>query len=239
MTTPRRRWRPGKGSRASSARRRRAGRRAIRCSSRASTRSSATASWHRRLLNVFAGVATCLLVYLIGARVFDRRTGVVAALLLAVLPSHVYRTTLLMTEVLTGAVVALLAYLLLRWVLKEGGPSRLQAVALGVFFGAFALMRGEALAFVPVALILWKLVEPSWRRLAGGAALMLAALGPGHRAVDGAKCDHDARVHTGRQRPRPHVPRRPPERPLRHLQRLPGGEDHGAVLRTCRTRSGR
>jgi 4-amino-4-deoxy-L-arabinose transferase-like glycosyltransferase len=128
-----------------------------------------------RLLNVFAGVATCLLVYVIGARVFDRRTGVIAALLLALLPSHVYRTTLLMTEVLTGAVVALLAYLLLRWVLKEGGPSRLQAVVLGAFFGAFALMRGEALAFVPVALILWKLVEPSWRRLAGGAALMLGA----------------------------------------------------------------
>ncbi|HUS81697.1 MAG TPA: glycosyltransferase family 39 protein [Dehalococcoidia bacterium] len=128
-----------------------------------------------RLLNVFAGVATCLLVYLIGARVFDRRTGLIAAFLLAVFPSHVYRTTLLMTEVLTGAIVALLAYLLLTWVLKKGGPSRWQAVALGVLFGAFALTRGEALAFVPVALIAWKLVEPSWRRFAGGAALMVAA----------------------------------------------------------------
>jgi 4-amino-4-deoxy-L-arabinose transferase-like glycosyltransferase len=128
-----------------------------------------------RLLNVFAGVGTCLLVYLIGARVFDRRTGLVGALLLAVLPSHIYRTTLLMTEVLTGAVVALLAYLLLTWVLKRGGPSRRQAVALGVLFGAFALTRGEALAFVPVALIAWKLVEPSWRRFAGGASLMVAA----------------------------------------------------------------
>ena len=64
-----------------------------------------------RLLNVFAGVATCLLVYLVGARVFDRRAGIVGAFLLAVFPSQIYRTTLLMTEVLTAAVVALLAYL--------------------------------------------------------------------------------------------------------------------------------
>jgi len=129
-----------------------------------------------RLLNVFAGVATCALVYVIGARVFDRRIGLVGALLLALFPSHIYRTTLLMTEILTAAVVALLALLLLRWVMKENGPSRLQAVALGVLFGAFALMRGEALAFVPVALIVWKLAVPSWRRFAGGAALMLCAM---------------------------------------------------------------
>jgi 4-amino-4-deoxy-L-arabinose transferase-like glycosyltransferase len=127
------------------------------------------------LLNVFAGVATCLLVYLIGARVFERRAGLVGALLLAVLPSHIYRTTLLMTEVLTGAMVALLAYLLLTWVLRKGGPSLWQAAALGVLFGAFALTRGEALALLPVALIAWKLVEPSWRRFAGGASLMVAA----------------------------------------------------------------
>jgi hypothetical protein len=47
---------------------------------------------------------------------------------------------------------------------------------LGVLFGAFALMRGEAPAFVPVALIVWKLAVPSWRRFAGGAALMIAAM---------------------------------------------------------------
>lgn len=129
-----------------------------------------------RLLNVSAGVATCLLIYVVGARVFDRRTGLVAAFLLAVFPSHIFRTTLLMTEVLTAGIVALLALLLLRWVMKEGGPSRLQTVALGVLFGAFALMRGEALAFVPVALIVWKLAVPSWRRFAGGAALMLSAM---------------------------------------------------------------
>ena len=129
-----------------------------------------------RLLNVFAGVATCLLVYLVGARVFDRRTGLAGAFLLAVFPSHIYRTTLLMTETLTGLVVVLLALLLLRWVMREGGPSRVQAVALGILFGAFALTRGEALAFVPVALIVWKLAVPSWRRFAGGAALMLSAM---------------------------------------------------------------
>jgi 4-amino-4-deoxy-L-arabinose transferase-like glycosyltransferase len=127
-----------------------------------------------RLLNVFAGVATCGLVYVVGARVFDRRAGLVGAFLLAIFPSQIYRTTLLMTEVLTAGIVVLLAFLLLKWVMKEDGPSRLQAVALGVLFGAFALTRGEAMAFVPVALIVWKLAVPSWRRFAGGAVLMLA-----------------------------------------------------------------
>jgi 4-amino-4-deoxy-L-arabinose transferase-like glycosyltransferase len=129
-----------------------------------------------RLLNVFAGVATCLLVYLVGARVFDRRTGLLGAFLLSIFPSHIFRTTLLMTETLTGLVVVLLALLLLRWVMREGGPSRVQAVALGILFGAFALTRGEAVVFVPVALIVWKLAVPSWRRFAGGAALMLSAM---------------------------------------------------------------
>ena len=183
-----------------------------------------------RLLNVFAGVATCLLVYLIGARVFDRKTGVVGALLLAVLPSHIYRTTLLMTEVLTGAVVALLAYLLLTWVLKKGGPSRLQAIALGVFFGAFALMRGEALvagAGRAHRLEARRAVVATPRRRRGVDAV---GDGAGDRALDGTQRDNDARVHTGRQRPRAHVPRRSSERSLRAVERLPRSEDHREIL---------
>ncbi len=129
-----------------------------------------------RLLNVFAGVATCLAVYLVGSRVFDRRTGLLGALLLAVFPSNIFRTTLLMTETLTSLVVVLVALLLLLWVMREGGPSWWQAIALGVFFGAFALMRGEALILLPVALIMWKLSVPSWRRFARGAALTVAAM---------------------------------------------------------------
>src|SRR3989304_8083355 len=46
-----------------------------------------------KLLNVALGAATCLAVYEIGARAFNRRTGLGAALILAVLPGRVLFTT--------------------------------------------------------------------------------------------------------------------------------------------------
>ncbi len=67
-----------------------------------------------KALNVAISAATVVLTYVLGARAFGVRAGMLAALLLALAPGHAYFSTLVMTEVLFAfgflAVVALLIW---------------------------------------------------------------------------------------------------------------------------------
>jgi len=126
-----------------------------------------------KLLNAFAGAATCLLVYAIAAVVFNRRAGLLAALILALFPGQIYYTTLVMTESVSAAVLALLLLLVLTWTLKQANPSPLRLFLLGLLFGATALLRAEAGILLLVVLLVWKLAIPSWREFARQGALLL------------------------------------------------------------------
>jgi 4-amino-4-deoxy-L-arabinose transferase-like glycosyltransferase len=157
-----------------------------------------------KTLNAVLGAATCLLVYVLGSRVFDRRVGLVGAGVLALFPSQVFLPTLLMTETPWTFLTMLLLALTLVLTLKpassvdrivaetaaETGKSRLQGFArrwfpvvlLGLAFGAASLVRGEMLAFPLVLVGVWALAYRSWRRAAMTGAVvviaMLVALAP-------------------------------------------------------------
>ncbi len=107
-----------------------------------------------RLLNAVIGVATVLLVFLLGAKTFDRRIGLVGAGLLAVFPGQVFATSLIMTEPLfTFAFLLILvvaAYALLGDAQKPGRQGLIRAAIIGVLIGAAALVRGEGLLLVAV-----------------------------------------------------------------------------------------
>lgn len=126
----------------------------------------ATAGTHllaAKALNVAISAATVLLTYVLGARAFGPRTGMLAALLLAVAPGHAYFSTLVMTEVLFAfgflAVVALLIW----WTLDAERAPWVRLLALGVATGCLTLVRAEAV-FLPVAFaLLWKVALPGWR----------------------------------------------------------------------------
>jgi 4-amino-4-deoxy-L-arabinose transferase-like glycosyltransferase len=119
-----------------------------------------------KLLNVIAAGGACLLIYALGAKLFDRRAGLLGALLFAVFPGQIYFSTLFMTEGFFPAVLCLLIFLFIVWVIEAENPSLLRRLILGVLFGAAILTRSEAGVLLVVALIVWKLVTPSWRRFA-------------------------------------------------------------------------
>lgn len=130
-----------------------------------------------KVVNALAGGLTCLLIYLIAARVFDRRIGLLAALLFAVFPGQIFFSTLLMTESLTPALVGLMLLLLLMWVVERKEARWFQHAAIGVLFGVALLARGEAVMLVLAALLIWKLAVPAWRSFAREAGVFVLAAG--------------------------------------------------------------
>ncbi len=130
-----------------------------------------------KIVNALAGGLTCLLIYLIAARVFERRIGLLAALLFALFPGQIYFSTLLMTESLTPALVGLMLLLLLMWVVERRDTRWFHHVTLGVLFGVALLARGEAVMLVLAALLIWKLAVPAWRLFARQAGVFVLAAG--------------------------------------------------------------
>ena len=138
-----------------------------------------------KVLNAVLGAATCLLVYVVGRQVFDRRVGLVGAGILALFPSQVFLPTLLMTETpwtfLTMLLLALTLVLTLR---AEPFQSRrhafhqswLAVALLGLAFGAASLVRGEMLAFPLVLVGVWAIAYRSGRRAVGYGVVALVAM---------------------------------------------------------------
>jgi len=127
-----------------------------------------------KLLNVLAGGAACVLIYLVAAKIFNRRVGLLAALLLALFPGSIYFSTLLMTESVFTAMVVLLILLFLMWALERKDVPFVRTFLLGVLFGAAALFRAEAPVLLLVVLFVWRLAVPSWRAFLRPAALLTA-----------------------------------------------------------------
>jgi 4-amino-4-deoxy-L-arabinose transferase-like glycosyltransferase len=147
-----------------------------------------------RALNVFLGVVTVLAVYALGARLFDRRAGLVAAALLALFPGQIFFSTLVMTEVLFATLLTLVTLLVVLWTLPpradpprqaagrppsaEGNerPAAYKLLLLGLLLGYGAITRGEGGVVVLVVLIIWWLARSGWRPFLRCSALLLAGV---------------------------------------------------------------
>lgn len=116
-----------------------------------------------RALNVGAGLALVAGVYYLGLRLWSRRAGLIAAALAALFPSHVFFSSLVLTEPLFAALAAGLLCLALAWTMEErAAPWRVFAVGLAA--GALAMVRPEGLVFAGVVVLAWLAVHRSWRR---------------------------------------------------------------------------
>jgi 4-amino-4-deoxy-L-arabinose transferase-like glycosyltransferase len=125
-------------------------------------------------VNVLLSVATCLLTYLVGREVFDRRVGLVGAAVVALFPSQVFYSTVLMTEVTWTFFVMLFLYLVLRLTIRS---ISWQAVALlGLLLGAASLIRGEMVLFPLVLIGVWAVAHRSLRRALRYGAITFAAV---------------------------------------------------------------
>ncbi|MGD0766151.1 MAG: glycosyltransferase family 39 protein, partial [Dehalococcoidia bacterium] len=128
-----------------------------------------------KLVNILAGAGTCLLVYLIAKRTFNVAVGLVAAFILALFPSQIFFSTLLMTEVLSAFLVALLLFIVITFTLNTISWRRVLLV--GLLLGAMSLIRGETVfLFAPIAVV-WAVAHRSVRRGLSYGLLACAATG--------------------------------------------------------------
>jgi 4-amino-4-deoxy-L-arabinose transferase-like glycosyltransferase len=139
--------------------------------------------------NAVFGALTCLLVYAVGARLFDRRVGLVAAAVLAVFPGDVFSSAFTLSEATFGFLFTGILYLAVRW--NDGAPAS-RWLALGVATGVASLVRGVALPFLVVPAVVWiagEGIREAFRRavLAGvGVALVVLPWTIRNYAVMGA-----------------------------------------------------
>jgi 4-amino-4-deoxy-L-arabinose transferase-like glycosyltransferase len=147
--------------------------------------------WRAHLAQMALGAASCVLVYLATSRLFDRTTGIVAGLGLALYPPAIFFDGLIQKAGLGLFVLCLLLLGIARFIERQ---SAARALACGAAVGWLALVRENALVFALV-LPFWMLAgfrecEPRHRLrwvagLALGLVLVLVPVGLRNLAVGG------------------------------------------------------
>ncbi len=138
-------------------------------------------TWSARLPGVALGIAACLVLWRLGACLFDERVGLAAGAILALTPGFVrFGSTLLLdTALALGALAGLLAT---ARAFARGGRGLWQA---GVWFGVAFLGKGALALGAPAVLAAYWLATPGDRRpplgaLAAAALAFLAVVLPWH-----------------------------------------------------------
>lgn len=131
-----------------------------------------------RLANALFGALTAALVFVIARRMFDRTSALFAGLALALLPSHLLFTSILLSETFFGFILALSLAIFVWCVAGVQRPHPLVLLALGALVAFGGLVRGEFLAYggvlaLIVALTLRRDAVVPLAALAAGAALVL------------------------------------------------------------------
>ncbi len=132
--------------------------------------------WARAESALF-GVLSVVGVWCLGRRLFDARTGLLAAWIAAVYPGAIAISALVLSE--AAFCPLMLAHLVLWAAAWKAGSARRAAVlsiAAGLVAGAATLVRPSWLLFTPLAVALGVLVGKPRRRHLGIGATMLAGL---------------------------------------------------------------
>lgn len=133
-----------------------------------------------RLGHCVIGGLTCLLIYGIGARLFGGLTGIIAGILLALYPPHIYLSGVLYAECMCLFWSAAAVYLAVRCM--QPGVSAAWGVATGVALALAVLTRATVLVWIPCMCFAWLWqAGVSWRArlplraapLVGGTATIL------------------------------------------------------------------
>lgn len=123
-----------------------------------------------RILQAFAGAGTCAVVAWLGLRIFGRAEGLAAGLALALYGPALFHEAQIMKTVLTVTLSTATAAVL--W--RSGGSSPRLLAAGGALAGLTALAQENINITLPVLLAWIAMRAPRGRRLACGAALLIA-----------------------------------------------------------------
>ena len=128
-----------------------------------------------RAVNLAASVALVAGVYYLGSRLWDRRAGLIAATIVALLPSHIFFSSLVLTEVPYTTLAVGLLCVALAWTLREH-VELWRAFLLGVAAGAVGMVRPEGALLVLAIVAAWVAYHRSLRRVAGYVALLVLGM---------------------------------------------------------------
>jgi len=121
--------------------------------------------------NLLAGLATVVLVFEAGRRLFDNRIGLVAAGLIAVYPNLIFHTAVALTETFFN-VIMMSALVVMVWRPWSGRFGRGQLALFGALVGLSALVRPISFLVLPGLLVAWLLAGITWRRAAQYLAII-------------------------------------------------------------------
>jgi 4-amino-4-deoxy-L-arabinose transferase-like glycosyltransferase len=128
-----------------------------------------------KVVNIALAAAAVLLTYGLASRLFDRRVGLMGALAIALLPSHLYFSTMTMAENLFVPLLLLVVLLLAIWGLDRQ-PTALQSIGLGTAIALAALTRTEGIWLLLPALVLWCIASRGWLLRARNCALIIVTV---------------------------------------------------------------
>jgi len=129
-------------------------------------------------VQIALSLAAIIVLYALGRRLGNRRTGRLAAWIQALNPTQIFFSQSLWAESIYGSMLVFCLLFFLQ--LLDDAHNRKKAFSLGMLLGAMALLRGLSLYLIPVFLICFWRFQPSsrrlWRqlsRIVGGAALFI------------------------------------------------------------------
>jgi len=131
-----------------------------------------------RLMSIAFGVATVPVIYFLGLRLFNRRTAIVATLLIALHPAHVALAQDARSYSLAVLLVSLSSLLFLRTLQNPtfpnwSGYAIVAALAVYAHFFAVLVMLSQALS-----LVVAKLDRPAWNAFLKASLLLAVLLAP-------------------------------------------------------------
>ena len=127
-----------------------------------------------RIFGHVLGLASVVITYHLGSRIFSHRTGIIAACIHAIYPIAIYFESELLVEGLFAFLVEL--SLLFFWKASTEGRSR-DYIFSGIIIGLAAITRPVIMALVPL-FVLWILIRSGGiSRALGKVAIMVGAAG--------------------------------------------------------------
>lgn len=94
-----------------------------------------------RYLQVFLALVTMLLIYECGRLLYDRKSGLIAALVLALAPAHIVATQTVRPDAISAFLVALIAFMAAKLLRSKSFNHRKLLVYSGIAIGATAAFR--------------------------------------------------------------------------------------------------
>jgi 4-amino-4-deoxy-L-arabinose transferase-like glycosyltransferase len=127
------------------------------------------------VFNLALGVGTVVLTFEVGRRLFDNRTGLIAAAVVALWPNLIFHTAVMLTETLFIFLVIAAVLVLVALPASTGRIGSRRLAVFGVILALSALVRPISLMLLPVLLVVLLLTGAGWRLTIGSVGIATLA----------------------------------------------------------------